>query len=494
MGEETLSNTEKQVLLALNEHGGRATPEEVMQTTDLEMVKVMNASSWLQSKGLVTMHEELRSHYQITGEGKRFLSRGLPEENVLQLVLDGVADFASLQKKTDDLGIAVGWLRRKGWCDIQRRDGEKALVPTEDGEKALASPLPEKAVLQAVSQGREVPDEQVLRELVQRGAVEEKECIVRTIMLTERGREAAAAGLEITDEIVQLTPQLIRSGEWRKKEFRPYDVRAFAPAAFPGKRHPLMQLVERIRRIFVEMGFTEITGGFVESCFWDMDVLFIPQDHPARDMQDTFYCSHPASMEVDKKLLRTIARVHENGGDTGSQGWGYTFSPREAERVLLRTHTTVNTIRYLAHNPEPPAKIFSIGKVFRKENIDSTHLPEFYQVEGIVYEEDADFGELIGILHQFYAKMGFRELRFRPSYYPYTEPSMDVEARWQGKWMELGGSGIFRPEVTEPLGIQHPVLAWGLGLERMALNMLDVQDIRELYLSDIQWLQRQPLL
>lgn len=494
MGEETLSNTEKKVLLALDEHGGQATPEEIMEETDLELVKVMNAASWLQSKGLVTMHEELRSQYQVTEEGERFLSQGLPEENVLRLILDGIADFASLQEKTDRLGIAVGWLRRKGWCDIQTREGEKVLVPTDAGKKALDQTLPEKAVLQALSQGKKASDEQVLQELVRRGAVEEKEYMVRTIILSQEGKRAVQAGLEITDEIVQLTPQLIRSGEWRKKEFRPYDIQAFAPATFPGKRHPLMQLVERIRRIFLKMGFTEIAGGYVESCFWDMDVLFIPQDHPARDMQDTFYCSHPASMKVDKKLLRTIARVHENGGDTGSRGWQYAFSEQEAERVLLRTHTTVNTIRYLAHNPEPPAKIFSIGKVFRKENMDSTHLPEFYQVEGIVYEEDADFGELIGILREFYAHMGFPELRFRPSYYPYTEPSMDVEARWQGKWMELGGSGIFRPEVTEPLGIHHPVLAWGLGLERMALNLLDVEDIRDLYLSDIDWLRQQPLL
>jgi len=199
-------------------------------------------------------------------------------------------------------------------------------------------------------------------------------------------------------------------------------------------------------------------------------------------------------METDKKLLDLIADVHETGGDTNSKGWKYKFSKEESKKVLLRTHTTVNTIRYLASNPEPPAKIFSIGKVFRRENIDITHLPEFYQVEGIVHEKDGNFRELAGILKEFYKKMGFEKIRFRPAYFPYTEPSMEVEVKWNGKWMELGGSGMFRPEVTEPLGIKEPVLAWGLGLERMAMMVLNLSDIRELYFSDMEWLRRLPLL
>jgi phenylalanyl-tRNA synthetase alpha chain len=388
----------------------------------------------------------------------------------------------------------VGWLRRKGWCTIEHRDEEKVLVPTDEGKQALQRSPPETKVLTALKKGTIVKDQETLALLVKRGVVEEKERVVRTIALTEKGHTVVQDGLEITDDIVQLTPDLIRSGVWKTMGFRQYDVKAFAPALFPGKRHPVMQLVERIRTIFMEMGFSEISGDFVESCFWDMDVLFIPQDHPARDMQDTFYCSVPATMDIDRELVDIVAQVHETGGATGSQGWNYVFSRSEAERTLLRTHTTVNTIRYLVQHPQPPAKIFSIGKVFRKENIDSTHLPEFYQVEGIVYEKDADFCELIGVLKEFYHKLGFEHLRFRPSYYPYTEPSMDVEAQWRGQWMELGGSGMFRPEVTEPLGITHPVLAWGLGLERMALNLLDLEDIRDLYLSDIEWLRQQPLL
>ena len=242
------------------------------------------------------------------------------------------------------------------------------------------------------------------------------------------------------------------------------------------------------------MGFEETKSGYVESCFWNMDALFIPQDHPARDLQDTFYCKNPKKIIIEEDLLQKIADVHENGGDTNSKGWRYPFSKNEAEKTLLRTHTTVNTIRFLSEHPTPPAKIFSIGKVFRRENIDTTHLPEFYQIEGIIHEKNANFCMLIGVLKEFYKRMGFERIRFRPAYFPYTEPSMEVEVEWHGEWMELGGSGIFRPEVTEPFGIKDPVLAWGLGLERMAMFVLGLSDIRELYFSDICWLRKLPIL
>jgi len=492
MEEERLSNMEKEVLIALRDRGGEASPEELVEK-GMEMVKVMNASSWLQSKGLVKIREGIKKSYSLTKEGEKFLREGLPEKNLLSELMKGKKSFEELGEG-ESVGIAVGWLKRKGWCEIEKIEGKKFLVITDKGKKAAGEKSAEEEVLKAIKEKKEGLDEKVLQMLKRRGAIKEKERIVRTIYLTEKGKKVVDKGIEIKDEIVQLTPEIIKSREWEKKDFRKYDVRAFAPAIYPGKHHPMMQLIKKIRNIFVEMGFKEIQGNYVESCFWDMDVLFIPQDHPARDMQDTFYCKNPSGMEVDKKLLDIVAEIHETGGKTNSKGWGYKFSKEESKRVLLRTHTTVNTIRYLIQHPEPPAKIFSIGKVFRRENIDATHLPEFYQVEGIVYEEKANFRELIGVLKEFYRKMGFEKIRFRPAYFPYTEPSMEIEVEWNGKWMELGGSGIFRPEVTEPFGIKEPVLAWGLGLERMAMMVLELYDIRELYFSDIEWLRKLPLL
>lgn len=491
---ETLSTAEKKVLKALAGCDGDASPRELMDETGLEQVKVMNASSWLESKGLAQMEEDLESSYQITEEGQRFLQEGLPEVQVIELVLDGINQFSELQQQRDDLDIAIGWLMRKGWSTIDKKDGDKVLTPTEKGEKAVEQVQPEIQVLRQIQQGEAPGDEQVAETLVQRNALKEREAITRNVILTDGGRDVAGRDLDITEEIAQLTPEQIQSGEWKNTSFRKYDVSSFAPAVHPGKRHPLSRLIERVRRIFVEMGFQEIVGGYVEPCFWDMDVLFIPQDHPARDMQDTFYCSSPAELPIDKELLKVIKKVHENGGDTGSTGWQYDFDDSQARRVVLRTHTTVNTIRYLADNPEPPAKVFSIGRVFRRETIDSTHLPEFYQIEGIVHEKDGNFRQLIGLLTEFYRRLGFENIRLRPAYYPYTEPSMDVEVKWHDRWMELGGSGIFRPEVTEPLGVEEPVLAWGLGLERIAMELYGLSDIRQLYLSDLEWLRTAPLL
>ena len=238
------------------------------------------------------------------------------------------------------------------------------------------------------------------------------------------------------------------------------------------------------------MGFTEIEGDYVESAFWNMDALFIPQDHPARELQDTLYLDDPKSFLLDdEEAVAAVKAVHETGGDTGSTGWRYDWSREVAQQALLRTHTTVSTIRYLSEHREPPVRVFAVGRVFRREALDATHLPEFTQVEGIIMEEEASFGMLIGVLKEFYRRMGFPDVRVRPAYFPYTEPSMEIEVKFGDRWLELGGSGIFRPEVTAPFGIDTPVLAWGLGLERLAMLRLGLKDIRMLYQSDLEWLK-----
>jgi phenylalanyl-tRNA synthetase alpha chain len=225
-----------------------------------------------------------------------------------------------------------------------------------------------------------------------------------------------------------------------------------------------------------------------------MDALFTPQDHPARDLQDTFYLKSPSRLPLeDEEIVQRVKAVHEDGGDTGSLGWRYAWSREEAEKALLRTHTTVNTVKYLAKHPDPPAKVFSISRIFRNESIDMTHLPEFMQIEGIIMEEGASFDMLVSWLKEFYRRMGFDRVRVRPGPFPYTEPSLEVDILYNGSWMELGGAGVFRPEVTGPLGIKHPVLAWGLGFERLAMLRWNLKDIRELYITDMELLRQSPI-
>lgn len=488
---KSISKNEKKVLLILEKLNGKASPEEILKEGFDELVKVMNASSWLQSKGLVDMKEKVETTYSLSKEGEKFLSKGFPERKILKILMKNDGEMPISDIKLDDLSIALGWLRRKDWATI----GEGKIGITEKGRKAIEEEGEDERAIKLLAKEKgkekEIPRD-VMEQLKKRGVVEKKEKIVRTIYLTEEGKNILKKGIEIKEEISQLTPELIKSGKWKKAILRPYDIRSFAPVIHIGKRHPLSQLIDKIREIFLEMGFTEIEGEYIESCFWNMDALFIPQDHPARDLQDTFYCDKET--EIDEELLESIASVHESGGDAGSTGWGYKFSKKEARKTILRTHATVNTIRYLYENPEPPSKVFLIGKVFRRENMDATHLSEFHHIDGVIHERGANFRQLIGILKEFYDRMGFKEIRFRPAYFPYTEPSMEIEVRWHEKWIELGGSGIFRPEVTRPLGIKESVLAWGLGLERLAMILLSMDDIRDLYMSDVKWLREMPLL
>ena len=499
---DELSVNEKKVLVTLSELKGDASPKEVLDHGDFtQEVEVMNAASWLQSKKLVDVHEEITTVYVLAKEGEKFLQNGLPEKRALQLIMDnqGSAPISLLARSLDkkEIPIAIGWLKQKDWAHIKKENNETVLIVTDKGKSMVDKRDDDERLLQFLhdNPNSELDKNKHQTLLSRKNVIKEREIVTGSISLTSLGQDIVKQGITVTDEISQITSAIIKNESWKQTSIRPYDVQTFAPSVHGGKPHPLSMLIKKIRQMFLEMGFQEIAGNFVESCFWNMDMLFIPQDHPAREMQDTFYCKKPQRKVVsDTDLVEKVASVHENGGMTSSAGWKYKFSHDEGNKALLRTHTTVNTIRYLYEHPQPPAKIFSIGQVFRKENIDSTHLPIFYQIEGIIHEQDANFRQLKGLLAEIYKRMGFEKIRFRPAYFPYTEPSMEVEVFFNNKWMELGGSGIFRPEVTEPIGIKTPVLAWGLGLERLAMLLFDLHDMRRLYQSDFDWLKNQSFL
>lgn len=498
---EGLSHNEKRLLLALEREGGRSTPEKLLANSDFQLeVEIMNAASWLQSKGLLTIEESSERFYRV-GDS-RVVKEGLPERRALQIINENGGEL-ELSKLSDVLGaesakIAVGWLKRKGLAEIVMSGDSKSLRITEKGMRHLDTLTEDEELLKEMMKRpvseREVPAK-ILKDLTgRRELVVEELRIRRNLVLTKEGREALELGIELRDEIAQITPELISSGRWKEKRFRRYDVNTFAPAVYPAKRHPLTRLGDRIRSIFLQMGFKEIEEEYVQPAFWNMDVLFTPQDHPARELHDTFYLEDPPYIKLeDRALVEKVRRIHIDGADTGSSGWGGEWSEEVASRALLRTHTTVNTICFLSRNPEAPAKVFSLARLHRNEAIDATHLPEFTQIEGIVVDENGSFDMLVSILREFYERMGFEEMRIRPAYFPYTEPSLEVEVFFNGKWMELGGAGVFRPEVVAPFGVKHPVLAWGLGFERLAMLMWGIKDIRDLYISDMDMLRRNPI-
>ncbi len=514
-----LSPLEKHVLVALGALDGKATPEDILEKSGLtELVQVMNASSWLQAKGLVRHEETMRTYVSLGKGGAAARENGLPERRALDAIhaaggeatMSGIVAAGSVDKA--EISVAIGWLKRKGLANIRKEDGDTILSLTDAGREAQGAPMPDEALLDQVADG-EVPEGDVdaatLKVILGRqDLVKKRDEITRLIHLSSKGRVVLDKGVEIKEQIAQLTPQLIATGAWKDMDIRGYDITAFAPVMTGGKKHPLRQIIDRIRLVYLEMGFGEIEGPFVRSAFWNMDALYIPQDHPARAMQDTFYLDEPATANLApdsdaREFVNAVKAIHEDGGDTGGTGWRNPDWRREiAEQNLLRTHTTPDTVQALRDHaiaypdPEtrPALKVFSVDRVFRNEALDATHLPEFHQVEGIVMEKGANFRQLIGLLKEFYAKMGFDQIRVRPAYFPYTEPSLELEVYYNDRWMELGGAGIFRPEVTKPLGITEPVLAWGLGLERLAMMTLGLKDLRELYVSDIEWLRKAALV
>ncbi|MFW3147336.1 MAG: phenylalanine--tRNA ligase subunit alpha [Thermoplasmatota archaeon] len=506
---DELSHNEKRLVLALKDEKGLRPDKAMRKGGFSQEVEVMNAASWLRTKGLLDIQEEV--FHRVSLGRKTYSTQGLPERKVLEYLAknDGAASLSELESKggitKQEAGIAIGWLSRKKWAKVKKEEGETYLIISELGKKAVGKKWDDEKIIDILArkemEASDIPNEIYRMLKGRKDVISEREEIVRKLELTEEGIWIAEQGIELKREATQLTAEMIRSGKWKDVEFRRYDVETFAPTASGGRTHPLTQIIEKIRRIFLDMGFSEITGNYAELELWNMDALFIPQDHPAREEHDTFYVETVGKMEPmefnERKGMdpyQVFREVHEHGGETGSRGWEYEWSKEKADKPILRTHTTVNTIRYLYDHPEPPIRVFSIEKVFRNEAIDATHLPEFQQIEGILAEKDASLDMLVGLLKTFYSKMGFDEIRVRPGYFPYTEPSLEVDVHFNGQWMELGGAGIFRPEVTLPAGVKEPVLAWGLGLERLAMLVLDRKDIRDLYISDVDWLRKVPFI
>ena len=326
------------------------------------------------------------------------------------------------------------------------------------------------------------------------------------VRLTNLGMKISKMDLDVK-MLEALTPKMLKGTSWKGKKFRRYDLNAPVPRLYGGKRHFVNQATDYAKSIWLEMGFKEMKGGMVQSGFWVFDSLFTAQDHPVREMQDTFYLKGLRSKAVIKdkksemgKVLANVAKAHEGGVD-GSKGWQQEWNEEEAQRVLLRTHTTCLSARKIMEigrelgsrksgigSRKKSFKYFALGKCFRNETVDWSHGFEFNQTEGIVVGEDANFVQLLGYLKQFFSKMGYDKLRWRPAYFSYTEPSLEIDV-WhegKGKWLELGGAGMFRPEVTIPMFGKHvPVLAWGPGFDRIIMESFGIEDLREMYKNDI---------
>jgi phenylalanyl-tRNA synthetase alpha chain len=499
-----LRGTEKSILTTLVDHDGIANVDEICTASSLSHSAVERAALKLAKEKLLRVRKLRQTIVTLNREGRIYAEGCLPERRLVTslIKLGGKATFseavASAKLETDLVPIALGWLLRKGWAKFdenKRTLWREHLEEPEIGrDEEVLKQLGEKKKVTAEKLGNE--EKKAIEILRRRKLLELKEKTLRILELSQKGRRMIDRGLKIDEGISQLTPELIVTGKWRKIKLRTFNVKAPGSPRFPGKIHPLQQIIQHARETFLEMGFAEIRGPLVETAFWNFDALFQPQDHPAREMADTFYLSIPKAGKLPaKKIVEAVARTHENGWITGSTGWQYKWRPEEAKRLVLRTHTTSETIKHLSKHKNPPIKVFSVDRVYRNEELTNLHTAEFFQIEGIVADKGVSLRDLMGTLKGFYNRFGLKEVQFWPCYFPYTEPSAQamVYVPKLKHWVELCGMGMFRPEVLAPMNIEYPVLAWGGGLERLAMIQLGLNDIRQLYENNLGWIRRTPM-
>lgn len=462
--------------------------KQAVDCTGLKEINVMRGAQWLSNKELILIKEDEVNLISLTRRGVETSRKGLPELRFLdKLKRKNNQTFQDLKSHSgldkNEFNKSLGFCKKQGFISIIKgrikvnKLGLKYLQEEEEKTNFLKKLSEEKTL-----KFKSLKHEELVKDLKKRGLITVEKKTERELITTPLGLKVLKRGVDLKKKLLEKnSEQLITSREWQRFKFRRYNVKEPVPKIYPGKKHFLYQVMEMIKRFFTEMGFVEMRSNYVESCFWNYDVMFFPQDHPDRGTMDTFYLDTKKTGKVLKKYAKIVSKVQEDGWKTGSKGRGLKWDIDEAKKLLLRCHTTQTTFRYLAKGLKPPYKFFSVDRVFRNETRDATHLPEFHQIEGFVVGEGLTFRNLIGNLKEFYNKMGIKKIKLKPTYNPYTEPSMEIHGYFPGikKWKALGNSGVFRPEVLKPLGIDYPVIAWGLGLERIAMFLYDLDDVRQ---------------
>lgn len=492
-----LNSQEKKILLSLQKKH-KQNVEELVKDTGLKQASVSHACAWLSSKDLLKIHEKTEERIKLGKEGKEYLEKGLPERWVLEEVKDEERSISNLNKKLgeDVVRIASVWLRKKNLALIL--DGKVRITP--NGKKILGEKLAQEKILELISKNKEVPKElkEELKALKKRGEILKiSEVKERSFEITEKGEKVSKKDLEIEEEISILTPSLIKGEKWKKKKIREYDVEAPVPILHPGKKQMYKEFIDEAKDILVGMGFREAKGPIIELEFWNFDVLYQAQKHPAREVHAAYKLKSPKSGTLlNPELVDRVKQTHENGWITKSKGWNYKWDEGLAAETMLRSQTTCVSAREMVKLKDYPARIFCLGKNFRPDVIDASHLPEFYQFEGIIIDESLTLRDLLGLLKEFAMQIAhIKEIKFKAAYFPFTEPSVEIFGKHPViGWTELAGSGMFRPEMRLPLGVEVPVAAWAFGIDRLAMFKYGLRDIRELYSKDLDILRKTPVL
>ena len=459
---QVLHPIEKQIIKSLKESKS-STPEKLVESTKLSIDQVRRGMEWLKLKGLADIQEIEKTFLRLGKNGLDAKNNGLPERKLVNEIQEGSKSFEEIRNiLKSDFNAAIANAKKNDWIQIEKGESSSKI-----SLKGKALPSPEEKLIDFLGTEEklvnDIEDIDALTLLKKRpDFITENFTKFKTISLSEKAKDI---------DVDSSTGAI--------------DVEAKVPATYVARIHPLKETINEIREIFVSLGFSEVLGNLAQPSFWNFDALFTPQDHPAREMQDTFYLKDmKASKFATSTQINQVSRSHK-------KGWRYDWNMSEAQRMALRTHTTCVTIKHLADNKPDESRIFSLGRVFRNEKVSYKHLAEFNQVEGIVIGKNVTLRDLMGLQEEFYRRIGLTKIKFWPTFFPYTEPSLQsmVYNDRLGKWIELFGMGIFRPEVTKPLGITKPVLAWGGGIERIAMLKYGLDDVREFYNNNLNWLR-----
>lgn len=466
-----LSDIERKVLLSLSAKG--VSFEELSISAGVPIDSVRRAAAWLSEKGFASVSEKESEKLALTADGEKALSKGMPENILLQTLanLGGKATFADLERESrltkQEFMAALGINKRKAFVVISA--GSIQATGVADSQESFS----EQNFLRDVADGKEIPQHAIV-ELNKRGLVEKRKIVARSMKISQEGSEA--------QKILSTIPISERT----------FDVTAPVPPIFLGKKAPYIQFLGQIRTKLVALGFKEMPAPLITTEFYNFDVLFQPQNHPARTWTDSYLLKNPKKGSLpDKKIVDAIRAAHENGGVSGSKGWRYDWSEDIASRLVPAMHGTAHSARQLVTGVENPRKYFALARVFRPDVLDATHLIEFNQMEGFIVGENLNFRHLLGMLKDFAIDVaGAEKVKFLPDYYPFTEPSSQLSAKHpELGWVEFAGAGMFRPEMLQNLGIKGEAIAWGMGVDRLAMFKLGIKDIRQLFSEDLNYLR-----
>lgn len=480
---ETLSPIERKIIPYLN----LMDISKIAENSKIDETTILRALSFLSNKEIIKISVKTEKLIDLDINGVNYLKNGLPERRLLNFLMENNKEYSLEEAKkyaklTDnEFTIALGALKSKAFISLT--NGK--IKFSGNKEQTTKKFLEEKFLEQLPLPVDKITDEQkyCLEKLKLRKniiLIEEKK--ETNYEITEFGKKIISKSEDIKVELIeQLTPEIIRKKSWKGKKFRKYDINTSGNKLIAGRRQFYLEFVQEIKEKLTALGFEEMKSDMIVNEFWNFDALFQPQFHLAREWTDNYRIKNQIKFdEIKKEYIERVKKVHE-------EKWKYPWDLEKAKQPILRPQGTVISAQTMASMPKIPGKYFAVARVFRPDVVDATHLSEFNQMEGIVIGKDLNFRHLLGLLKMFAVEIADAEkLRFVPDYYPFTEPSVELDVYKDGRWLELGGAGIFRAEVVNPLIPNAEkenirVIAWGLGMDRLAMLKYKLTDIRDLF-------------